>query len=142
MEVERTLAFPVPPEALWPWLCEPERLARWIRDAERFEARPPGALAAGSRLVVHVPRGVPIEARVRRLEPARALVLVASGLPNELEVELSFLLEPQGTGSRLVVRAQAELSGLMLFAERMIAAKAEAKLAGWTETLRGLVVAV
>jgi carbon monoxide dehydrogenase subunit G len=141
MIVERTLALAAAPAAVWPWLSEPERLARWITDAQRFEARPAGPLAPGSTLVVHLPRGAPLEARVERVEPGRQLALRARGLPNDMEVALHFELEPEGNGTRLLLRAETELTGLMIFAEKMIASKAEAKLSVWAEKLRTLVAA-
>ena len=141
MIVEQTLSLPLPPAQLWPWVSEPAQLARWISDAQRFEARPASPLAAGSTLVVHLPRSAPVEARVERIEPGRELALRARGLPNDMEVVLSFLLKAEGSGSRLVLRAETQLTGFMIFAEKMIAGKAEAKLAAWSEKLRALVAA-
>jgi carbon monoxide dehydrogenase subunit G len=137
--VEQTLALDAAPAALWPWISEPERLARWISDAQRFEARPAGPLAPGSTLVVHLPRGAPVEARVERIEPGRELALRARGLPNDMEVALLFTLRAEGAGTRLVLRAETELTGFMIFAEKMIASKAQAKLAEWSGKLRALV---
>ncbi len=141
MIVERTLELAAAPAAVWPWISEPERLARWINDAQRFEARPEGPLALGSTLVVHLPRNAPLEARVERLEAGRELVLRARGLPNDLEVVLSFGLQAEGAKTRLALRAETELTGLMIFAEKLIASKAQAKLAAWSENLSRLVAA-
>ena len=139
MLVEQTLDLEAAPAALWPWLSEPARLGRWISDAQRFEARPDGPLAAGSTLVVHLPRSAPVEVRVERCEAPRELRLRARGLPNEMEVALSFELSAQGGGTRLVLRAQTELTGLMIFAEKMIASRARERLASWTKALRASV---
>jgi carbon monoxide dehydrogenase subunit G len=141
MIVEKSLVLAQTPAALWPWLSQPEKLAQWISDAQRFEARPAGPLAAGSTLVVHLPRSAPVEARVERIEPGRELALRARGLPNDMEVALSFVLQPEGGGSRLVLRAETQLTGFMIFAEKMIAGKAEAKLAAWSEKLRACAAA-
>ena len=141
MIVEKSLVLPQSPAAVWPWLSEPERLGQWISDAQRFEARPASPLASGSTLVVHLPRSAPVEARVERIEPGRELALRARGLPNDMEVVLSFVLNSEGSGSRLVLRAETQLTGFMIFAEKMIAGKAEAKLAAWSEKLRALVAA-
>src|SRR5258708_5938724 len=139
MKVEQTLFFEVPPAALWPWISEPDHLARWISDAQRFEARPAGALAPGSTLVVHLPCAAPVEARVERVESGRELALSARGLPNEMEVAVRFELSAEGSGTRLLLRAETELTGLMIFAEKMIASKARAKLAAWGGNLQALV---
>jgi carbon monoxide dehydrogenase subunit G len=142
MIVEHALELAAAPAVVWPWLSEPEKLARWITDAQRFEARPAGALAFGSTLVVHLPRNAPLEARVERVEPGRELALRARGLPNDMmEVVLSFTLQGQSGGTLLVLRAETELSGLMIFAEKMIRSKAQAKLAAWGGNLRALVAA-
>jgi len=141
MIVAQTLVLAGSPEALWPWISEPERLGRWITDAQRFEARPAGALAAGSTLLVHLPRGAPVEARVERVEAGRELVLRARGLPNDMEVALALTLRAEGGATRLELRAETELSGFLVFAEKMIASKAQAKLAAWAGNLRALVAA-
>jgi carbon monoxide dehydrogenase subunit G len=139
MFVEQTLVLQAAPAALWPWISEPERLAQWINEAQRFEVRPAGPLAAGSTLVMHLPRAAPVEARVERIEPGRGLSLRARGLPNDMEVALSFSLATEGNGTRLLMRAETELTGMMIFAEKLIASKAQAKLAQWTAKLVELV---
>ena len=141
MRIEESLVLPVTPEALWPWISTPARLAEWIGDVERFEARPAGELTVGSSLVAHLPRGTPIEATVESAEPSRTLVLLARGVPHDLEVRIEFRVEALEGGSRLTLGAQTRLSGLMVFAEKMIAGHARAKLASWTTALRARVVA-
>jgi hypothetical protein len=136
MRIEESIALSASPEVLWPWISTAERLGRWIADAERFEARPAGELAERSHLLVHVRRGAPIDAVVERAERGRALVLRARGLPNDLEVLVSFLVGEQAGGSALTLRAEAELTGLLMFAEGMIASKARAKVRAWAEALR------
>jgi carbon monoxide dehydrogenase subunit G len=136
MRIDESLALAVKPDALWPWIATPERLGEWITDAQRFESAPAGELKQGSRLVVHLPRGTPIEAMVERAEPGRALVLRARGLPNDLEVLLSFSVREQAGGSLLSLSAETQLTGILMFAETMIAAKARAKLTAWAGALR------
>lgn len=136
MRVEESVALAVPPESLWPWISTPDGLGRWITDAKRFEARPAGELEERSHLIVHLPRGDPIDAIIERVEPGRTIVLRAGGLPNGLEVLVTFLVSEGDTGSRLTLRAEAELSGILMFAEKMIASKARAKMESWAEALR------
>ena len=71
MRIDESLVLGVKPDAVWPWISMPERLGEWITDAQRFESQPPGELVAGSRLIVHLPRGAPIEASVERAERGR-----------------------------------------------------------------------
>lgn len=136
MKIEHQLELPAPPAQVWPWIAEPARLAQWIRDVQRFELRPAGALAAGSTLLAQLERGSSLECRVECCTAGRELVLLASGLPNDMQVRLEFELQAAGGGSRLVLRAETELTGLMIFAESMIASKARAKLEGWSSALR------
>src|SRR6266850_6482428 len=133
MRIDETLVLGVDPETLWPWISTTERLAEWIADAKSFEAKPAGALVQGSRLIVHLPRGAPIEANVERAERGRVLVLRAGGLPNKLEVLLTFLVREQEGHSVLTLSAETQLTGIMMFAEKMIASKARAKLTTWVE---------
>lgn len=141
MRIEESLDLPVDPGTLWPWISTPERLAEWIGDVERFELRPPGDIAVGSKMIAHPSRGAPLEATVERAERPRILTMRARGLPNDLEVLLGFEVREHEGGSRLTVSAETELRGLMVFAEKMIASKARAKLATWTEALRARVAA-
>ncbi len=135
MRIEESLTVPVNPDALWTWLSKPERLAEWITDVQRFEAKPAGELEVGSRLVAHLPRGAPIEAIVERADREQALVLRAKGLPNDLEVVVTFLVRAQEGQSVLLLRAEAQLTGLLVFAESLIAGKARAKVKAWSDTL-------
>ena len=117
MQVEETLQLALPPQELWPWLAEPARRARWIPEESR------------------------VASRVERADPPRELVLRASGLPQDLEVRLTLTLISEGAGTRLSLRAEAELTGMMIFAEKLIASKAQGKLAEWGRNLRALVAA-
>ena len=136
MQVEESIGLAVDTAALWPWISNPDRMAEWITDAKRFEAEPAGELRAGSRLIVYPPQGAPIEARVEQSERGRTLVLRASGLPNNLEVLLTLSVRDQERSSVLTLRAEAELSGILIFAEKMIASNARARLKVWAENLR------
>lgn len=136
MRIDESLILPLDPEALWPWISTPDRLAEWITDVQRFEAIPAGELQAGSRLIVHLARGAPIEASVERADRGHALVLRARGLPNDLEVLLTLQVSAQEGGSVLTLRAEAQLTGLLVFAESLITSKARAKLTCWAENLR------
>jgi carbon monoxide dehydrogenase subunit G len=134
VRIEESLDLPVDPETLWPWISTPEGLAKWIGDVERFELRPP-------KLIAHPRRGAPIEATIEREERPRTFRLRASGLPNDLEAVLGFEVSAREGGSRLTISAETELRGLMVFAEKLIASKARAKLAEWTQALRARVAA-
>jgi len=136
MQIEHSLVLGADPRTLWPWLATPEGLSRWIGEARSVESRPAGELEVGSLLIVHPPRGQPVEARVERADPGRTLVLRATGLPNDLEALLTFVVEAHPEGSRLTVRGETQLTGLMVFAEGLIASKAQAKLTAWLEVLQ------
>lgn len=136
MQIEESLILPVDSEALWPWISTPDHLAKWIAGVERFESEPIGELKEGSRLVVHLPRGSPIEATVERADRGHVLVLRARGLPNDLEVLVTLRVRGQEGSSVLTLRAEAELTGLLVFAEKLITAKARAKATDLAEALR------
>jgi len=136
MQIEESFEMAVDAAALWPWISSPDRIAKWITDAKRFEAEPAGELEEGSRLIVYPPQGAPMEARVEKSERGRILVLRARGLPNNLEVLLTLSVRDQERGSVLTLRAESELTGILIFAEKMIASKARAKLKSWAENLR------
>ena len=141
MRIEETIELPYSPERIWPWLAEPERMPRWVEDVTSGRTRDGEPIRAGS-LVELVPkgRGATIVAEVVRCEKERELALrVQGGLPDGLVVEIAWNLAQSGTSTTLGLRAEAELTGLMIFMESLIANQARKKLRAYAERLSAVI---
>ena len=105
------------PHEVFVFIAEPENLPRWdpaIRAVARKESGPVGA---GSELTVTAEEGgrrVTIESHVTEFEADRLFGVAAtfSGVP----LRLRWLVEPEGSGTRLTTEGEAKLSGVLALA--------------------------
>jgi uncharacterized protein YndB with AHSA1/START domain len=102
-----TVTIPQPPEQVFPWLLEGDRVPQWMSNLERYE--PEGAVGPGSTIRQRLVIGgqtfdVPME--VVRYEPPRGAETRFS--TNGIDVEASYALAPDGTGTRLTQSLEAK----------------------------------
>ena len=102
-----TVTIPRPPEDVFPWLLEGDRVPQWMSNLERYE--PEGAVGPGSTIRQRLVIGgqtfdVPME--VVRYEPPRGAETRFS--TNGIDVEASYALAPDGTGTRLTQSLEAK----------------------------------
>jgi hypothetical protein len=67
--------------------------------------------------------------------PRQAIELEARGLPMDLDVRVEIRLSPEGSGSRVSITMSTELSGMLIFAEKLVVAKGSAALRRWLDRL-------
>lgn len=84
------------PEAVWRMLTDPAELPKWLAPGE-IELRP-----GGRAKLDFTDSGTVIDSRVAAVEPARRLEYSWSS-PGEPERPVRWELEPDGTGTRLVL---------------------------------------
>ncbi|GIW71132.1 MAG: hypothetical protein KatS3mg102_0674 [Planctomycetota bacterium] len=133
VRAERLLA--APPEAVWPALLEPERLARWLGTAVRLEAVPGGAWQLEGAAPPLPPS---LGGRVVCAEPARRLVIAHPSSATGATMLLVLALAPGpagGTQLRLVHRGFA-------LEDPRAAAEHERFAAGWPALLERLAAAL
>jgi uncharacterized protein YndB with AHSA1/START domain len=102
-----------PPEAVFPWLLEEDRVPRWMGNVETYELVGDGTLGAGSRLRQTIELSgsrVSFELEVLRYEPPRAAEARFS--TNGVEVVNLYALEPAGAGTRLTQSMDAKPTSL------------------------------
>lgn len=133
--IEESVSIPQNAARLWPWLAEPKQWPLWIDGLLGAESVPAGPLAVGSRVKLNIKGSAPIEARVTRVAEGQLVALEASGLPMDLSAQIEFSLQANGPQSRVQIVASTELTGMLIFAEKMVMSKGSSALRRWLEQL-------
>jgi uncharacterized protein YndB with AHSA1/START domain len=107
-----SVEIPRPPEEVFPWLLEEDKVPRWTGNLESYTALD-GALGNGSRVrqVLEVSgRRIDVELVIIEYDPPRGAETRFS--TNGIEVVNAYALAPSGDGSRLTQSVDAKPSGL------------------------------
>jgi uncharacterized protein YndB with AHSA1/START domain len=126
MRCESTVTIAKPPETVFPWLIEDDKVPQWMSGLERYEPLDPGPLHPGSRIQQELTvsgHGLRWELEVTELDPPRRAVLrfEGSGFRAANEYEVS---EAAG-GSRVSWVVSGETTS---FKAKLIAPMVQAKL--------------
>jgi uncharacterized protein YndB with AHSA1/START domain len=108
---EHTVEVPRPPEEVFPWLLEQDKVPRWTGHLERYEQLD-GALGAGSRVrqVLEISgRTIDVELEITRYEPPAAAETRFE--TNGIKVVSTYALRPNGAGTRLTQSLEAKAGG-------------------------------
>jgi len=107
-----TVEIPRPPEEVFPWLLEEDKVPRWTSHLESYTALD-GALGTGSRVrqVLEVSgRRIDVELELTEYDPPRGAETRFS--TNGIEVINAYALAASGNGTRLTQSVDAKPSGL------------------------------
>jgi uncharacterized protein YndB with AHSA1/START domain len=99
---EHTVALSRPPEDVFPWLLEPDRVPRWTSRLEAYEVLGSGAIARGTRIrQVLTVKGqqLDVELEITGYEPPRAAESRFS--LQGVDVVTTYALAPNGGGTEL-----------------------------------------
>ena len=113
-----SVTLPEPPEAVFPWLLEPERVPRWTGNLEAYVRVDDGPLRQGSRFRETLElsgRRFALELEVVRYDPPHAAESRAS--TNGVDLVNAYRIEAVDGGSRLTQSLEAKASS---FGARMI----------------------
>jgi carbon monoxide dehydrogenase subunit G len=113
-----TVEIPRPPEEVFPWLLDADKVPRWTSHLEAYERLDDGALGAGSRVrqVLEVSgRRIDVELEITSYDPPNGAESVFS--TNGIEVVNAYSLAAAGGGTRLTQSVDAKPSG---FTARML----------------------
>jgi uncharacterized membrane protein len=140
VRIDFTVEVAVPPDELFAWLIDLERLPDWQTSAIESHADGPVELGTRIRERRHVlGRDVRSELEVTAFEPGRRLTLKALDGPVRFTVDHE--LSANGGTTVLHVLAEAKPGGFMKLAGPMLARTAEEQMRSDFERLRGLVEA-
>jgi uncharacterized protein YndB with AHSA1/START domain len=100
-----------PPEKVFPYLTEPERLLRWVGGLRAFvpEIGDEAQVGSRSRQRMRIAgRDWDFEGEVLELQPGERMVVCIRG--RGLEMTSTYLLQPTSTGTRLAVAVRSEFT--------------------------------
>jgi uncharacterized protein YndB with AHSA1/START domain len=119
-----SVTVPRAPAEVFPWLFEEDKVPQWTGNLEAYEVR--GALGKGAhiRQVLTVSgQKVDLDLEITRYDPPAAADSRFS--MSGLDVEITYALAPDGTGSRLTQTLEAKASG---FKARMLVPMVQPRL--------------
>jgi uncharacterized protein YndB with AHSA1/START domain len=99
-----------PPEAVFPWLLEEDKVPQWTSDLEAYSVE--GTLGEGAqvRQTLSVAGGLRLTMQITRYEPPRGAETRFE--TNGVKVTSEYILEPTGAGTRLTQTLDAKAGGL------------------------------
>jgi len=118
MKLNTELVIDRSPEALWPWLDDPERMKQWMKGLIEVRATSPGPRGAGSTAIVVIREGrrdVEYEETFLEYRPGRRLKLrMLGGRLKTMAIEVDYELHDLGGKTRLAYELACDLQGPML----------------------------
>jgi carbon monoxide dehydrogenase subunit G len=124
-----------PPEAVFPWLLEEDKVPQWTSDLQSYSVEGPLAQGATVRQTLDVAGGIKLNMEIAAYNPPRSAETRFE--TNGVKVVSEYLLEPNGDGTKLTQTIEAKarvLSGRMLIP--VVQGRLEKKLTEDLERLR------
>jgi uncharacterized protein YndB with AHSA1/START domain len=133
-----SVTIPRPPEEVFPWLLEADRVPQWTSNLERYE--PEGAVGPGSTIRQRLEvsgQTFDVAMEIVRYEPPREAETRFS--TNGVDITAVYSLAPDGTGTRLTQSLEAKARSLSArLIVPVVQPRLERKLIGDLERLREL----
>jgi len=126
-----------PPDEVFPWLLEEDKVPQWTGDLERYEVH--GDLREGARVrqTLSVAGGLDLDLEITGYDPPRSAE--SRFETNGIKLTTAYVLTPNGGGTRLTQTLDAKAGGLtarMLIP--VVQGRLEKKLTEDLERLRGV----
>ena len=126
-----------PPEAVFPWLLEEDKVPQWTSDLQSYSVEGPLGQGAQVRQSLNLAGGLRVTMEIVRYDPPRGAETRFE--TNGVKVTSAYVLEANGGGTRLTQTLDAKASGLtgrMLIP--VVQGRLEQKLTADLERLRGV----
>jgi uncharacterized protein YndB with AHSA1/START domain len=109
-EFSHSIEVSQPPEQVFPWLLEEDKVPQWSGDLERYEVI--GTLATGGHILqtLQVAGGLKVDMEITRYDPPRGAETRFES--NGVKVVNTYALEPNGGGTRVTQTFEAKASGI------------------------------
>jgi carbon monoxide dehydrogenase subunit G len=142
MRMEITTEIACRPDALWPWIEEPERQMRWMKGLVSNELTSPPPSRKGSTFRMRIREGGRVGEYtgevVRHERPKDLGVRIRGGCGREFEVNVDYHLEDLGGKTRLDYRCQAEMKGFWRVLGAIFGVFARMQAKGFLRSLKRL----
>jgi carbon monoxide dehydrogenase subunit G len=99
-----------PPEAVFPWLLEEDKVPKWTSDLQSYSVDGPLSEGAQVRQTLDVAGGLKLTMKIARYDPPRGAETRFE--TNGVKVTSAYVVEPSGAGSRLTQTLEAKAGGL------------------------------
>jgi carbon monoxide dehydrogenase subunit G len=126
-----------PPEAVFPWLLEEDKVPQWTSDLQSYSVEGPLGQGTKVRQALDLAGGLRLTMEIVRYDPPRGAETFFE--TNGVKVSSAYVLEPSGAGTKLTQTLDAKASGLtgrMLIP--VVQGRLEQKLSQDLERLRGV----
>ena len=140
MRCESAVAVPKPPDEVFPWLLDADKVPRWMTGLQAYEPLDPGPLAVGSRIRQELSVSgqlLKFELHVAELEPPRRALLRFEGSGFKAANEYSVASADGGARVTWVISGDTTSFKAKLIAP-MVQAKLQEKLETDLARLRAL----
>jgi carbon monoxide dehydrogenase subunit G len=140
LRCESTVTVAAPPETVFPWLLEADKVPQWMTGLEVYEPLAPGPLQVGSRIRQHLAvsgQQLKFELEIVELAPPARAVLRFEGSGFKAANEYAVAAAPGGAAVTWVISGDTTSFKAKLIAP-MVQAKLQEKLDGDLARLRAL----
>jgi carbon monoxide dehydrogenase subunit G len=132
-----SVEFSQPPEAVFPWLLEEDKVPQWTSELQSYSVEGPLQKGATVRQTLALAGGIELNMQIAGYDPPRSAETRFE--TNGVKITSAYLLEPNGGGTKLTQTLEAQAGGL---AGRMlipiVQGRLEKKLIQDLERLRGV----
>ena len=109
-EFSHSIHVSPPPEEVFPWLLEEDKVPQWSGDLQRYEVI--GTLGSGAHILqtLDLAGGLKVDMEVTRYDPPSAAETRFES--NGIKVVNTYALEPNGAGTKVTQTFDAKASGI------------------------------
>jgi carbon monoxide dehydrogenase subunit G len=99
-----------PPEEVFPWLLEDDKVPRWTSDLDRYEVRGPLGVGGHAVQTLSLAGGLTLDLEITRYDPPRGAETRFES--NGVKLTSAYELAPNGAGTRLTQTLDAKAGGI------------------------------
>ena len=99
-----------PPEEVFPWLLEEDKVPQWTSDLDALQRRRPARRRRPRRQTLTVAGGLKLDLEITRYDPPRGAETRFE--TNGVKVAIAYELTPNGGGTKLTQSLDAKASGI------------------------------
>lgn len=143
MKIVHAIDVACSPEALWPWLTEPDRLKQWMKGLEAIEPEGSDIARVGARARLRIREGRRVSVYdevITAYDPPRALAVDITGGPlkDRMTLRVRYALTRTGAGVHLDYECSADVTGIWRLLSAVFGLFARMQVRSFFRTLKRL----